>query len=36
VASIKLEDVQKKNSLGDTIVEALKDVDVEIQEGDFL
>jgi putative ABC transport system ATP-binding protein len=36
VASIKLEDVQKNYSLGDTIVEALKDVDVEIQEGDFV
>lgn len=36
MASIKLEDVQKNYSLGDTIVEALKDVDVEIQEGDFV
>jgi len=35
VASIKLEDVQKNYELGDTIVEALKNVDVEIQEGDF-
>lgn len=36
MSSIKLEDVQKKYHLGDTIVEALKDVDVEIKEGDFV
>ena len=36
MASIKLENVQKKYHLGDTIVEALKDVDVEIEEGDFV
>lgn len=36
MASIKLEDVQKKYHLGDTIVEALKEVDVEIKEGEFV
>jgi putative ABC transport system ATP-binding protein len=36
MASIKLEDVDKKYHLGDTIVEALKDVDVDIEEGDFV
>lgn len=36
MASIKLEDVQKEYHLGDTIVEALKNVDVEIEEGDFV
>lgn len=34
--SIKLEDVQKKYHLGDTIVEALKDANVVIEEGDFV
>jgi putative ABC transport system ATP-binding protein len=36
VSSIKLEDVKKEYHLGDTIVEALSDVDVEIEEGEFV
>ena len=36
MSSIELEDVQKEYHLGDTIVEALKDVNVEIEEGEFV
>lgn len=36
MGSIELENVDKKYHLGDTIVEALKNVDVEIKEGDFV
>lgn len=36
MSSIKLEDVRKEYHLGDTIVEALSDVDVEIEEGEFV
>ena len=36
VSSIKLEDVRKEYHLGDTLVEALSGVDVEIEEGEFV
>lgn len=36
MSSIKLEDVRKEYHLGDTIVEALSGVDVEIEEGEFV